>query len=101
MSNRIFLGGTCNGTTWRDELIKGLTVDYFNPVVEDWTEEALDKTVRDFVEETGFKMGMVAQPLRVAVTGGTSSPGINETLFLVGRERALQRIENALAEIPD
>lgn len=37
--NRIFLGGTCNSTTWREDLIKDLDVDYFNPVVEDWTPE--------------------------------------------------------------
>ena len=37
--NRIFLGGTCAETTWRDELIEQLEVDYFNPVVKNWTEE--------------------------------------------------------------
>jgi len=36
---KIFLGGTCNNSTWRDELIPLLKVDYFNPVVEDWTSE--------------------------------------------------------------
>jgi len=36
---RVFLGGTCNETTWRDELIKLLEIDYFNPVVADWTPE--------------------------------------------------------------
>ena len=39
---KIFLGGTCNNSKWRDELIpklKKLKIDYFNPVVEDWTEE--------------------------------------------------------------
>ncbi len=36
---RVFLGGTCNGSTWRDTLIPMLTCDYFNPVVEDWTPE--------------------------------------------------------------
>lgn len=39
MKTRIFLGGTCNNTTWRDELIKNIRCDYFNPVVEDWTPE--------------------------------------------------------------
>ena len=39
MKNRIFLGGTCAESTWRDELIPQLTVDYFNPVVKDWTPE--------------------------------------------------------------
>ena len=38
--NRIFLGGTCNETTWRNDLISVLNqLDYFNPVVEDWTSE--------------------------------------------------------------
>jgi len=37
MKNKIFLGGTCANSTWRDELIEVLDIDYFNPVVEDWT----------------------------------------------------------------
>jgi len=37
--NKVFLGGTCNGSTWRDDLIVVIDVDYFNPVVEDWTPE--------------------------------------------------------------
>ncbi|WP_298065101.1 MULTISPECIES: nucleoside 2-deoxyribosyltransferase domain-containing protein [Bacteria] len=40
MKNKIFLGGTCAETTWRDELISKLNnLDYFNPVVDDWTPE--------------------------------------------------------------
>jgi len=39
MTNKIFLGGTCNGTHWRGLLISMIQVDYFNPVVEDWTPE--------------------------------------------------------------
>lgn len=39
--NKIFLGGTCAETVWRDELIKLLKIDYFNPVVPDWTEECM------------------------------------------------------------
>lgn len=37
--NKVFLGGTCNESTWRDELTPVLQVAYFNPVVEDWTDE--------------------------------------------------------------
>ena len=36
----VFLGGTCAGDTWRDELISLLKIDYFNPVVDNWTEDA-------------------------------------------------------------
>lgn len=39
MNKRVFLGGTCNESTWRDEIIKKLKIDYFNPVVDDWTPE--------------------------------------------------------------
>lgn len=39
--NKVFLGGTCNESTWREDLIELLKIDYFNPVVEDWTEECM------------------------------------------------------------
>lgn len=39
MENKIFLGGTCNDSTWRRTLIINLQIDFFNPVVEDWTPE--------------------------------------------------------------
>lgn len=39
MINKIFLGGTCNNSTWRERLIDIVQVDFFNPVVEDWTTE--------------------------------------------------------------
>lgn len=38
---KVFLGGTCNESTWRELLIKLLEIDYFNPVVEDWTEDCM------------------------------------------------------------
>lgn len=41
MKNKVFLGGTCANTTWREELIDNLKVDYFNPVVNDWTPECI------------------------------------------------------------
>ena len=40
--NRVFLGGTCANTTWRDTLVNMLDVDSFNPVVEDWNEACQD-----------------------------------------------------------
>ena len=41
MENKVFLGGTCADTDWRDKLIKAIQIDYFNPVVEDWTMECI------------------------------------------------------------
>lgn len=63
-----------------------------------WTTENLGEVFTAVVEhQHGLKMGKAAQPLRVALVGGTASPGIFETLLLVGRERALERIAAAAA----
>ena len=43
---KVFLGGTCNESTWRDRLIEILEIDYFNPVVDDWTEECYQEELR-------------------------------------------------------
>ena len=44
---KVFLGGTVNDSTWRDEIIPQLKIDYFNPVVEDWTDEAYQNELRE------------------------------------------------------
>ena len=41
MGKRIFLGGTCNNSTWRKDIIGMIDIDYFNPVVDDWTEDCM------------------------------------------------------------
>jgi glutamyl-tRNA synthetase len=58
----------------------------------DWTAEALEATVRGFADETGRKVGSVAQPLRAALTGRGVSPGIFDVLIVLGREESLARI---------
>lgn len=60
--------------------------------VRDWTAEALEDEVRRFAEETGRKLGAVAQPLRAALTGRKTSPGIFDVLVALGREESLGRI---------
>jgi glutamyl-tRNA synthetase len=62
----------------------------------EWSPAALERTIRSFGEARGLGLGKVAQPLRVAVTGRTISPTIFETLAILGRERALSRIEGTL-----
>ena len=51
MKSKVFLGGTCNNSTWRDTLIPLIQIDKFNPVVEDWTPEcqAIEETEKDFI----------------------------------------------------
>lgn len=43
---KVFLGGTCNDSKWRDKLISMLNIDYFNPVVDDWTEECYQEELK-------------------------------------------------------
>lgn len=44
---KVFLGGTCNESSWREELIEQLKIDYFNPVVPDWTEEDYKRELKE------------------------------------------------------
>lgn len=44
---KVFLGGTCNGSTWREDLIPLLKVDYFNPVVEEWTTDCMAREIKE------------------------------------------------------
>jgi glutamyl-tRNA synthetase len=64
-----------------------------------WEKEPLHQVVLHTGEMLDLKLGKVAQPLRVALTGSTMSPSIDATLVLVGRERTLARIERAQAKI--
>ena len=62
----------------------------------DFSVPALDAALRHFAEGSGRKLGQVAQPLRAALTGSTTSPGIDATLAALGREEALVRIAAAI-----
>lgn len=69
--------------------------------VEQWDGEVLHQIVLDVTEELDLKLGKVAQPLRVAVTGVGMSPSIDVTLELIGRERCLQRMNRAIQFIEE
>jgi glutamyl-tRNA synthetase len=62
--------------------------------VEPWTAEALEAAVRQFAERAGVKLGAVAQPLRAAVTGRTTSPGIFDVLAVLGKADSLARLHD-------
>ncbi|MDQ2639587.1 MAG: glutamate--tRNA ligase [Pseudomonadota bacterium] len=62
----------------------------------EWTAPVLHQMLQDFAEKRSLGLGKVAQPLRVAVTGGTVSPPIDATLALLGKERVLARLDAAL-----
>ncbi|KFE64676.1 glutamate--tRNA ligase [Hyalangium minutum] len=63
----------------------------------EWTVAGLDSVIKTVSEKAGVGMGKVAQPIRVAITGNTVSPGIGETLLLMGKDEALRRLDAALA----
>jgi len=67
-------------------------------IVPDWSVENVHKAIEAAAAAIGAGMGKVAQPLRVAMTGTQVSPSIDHTVYLAGRERALKRIEDALAK---
>jgi glutamyl-tRNA synthetase len=58
----------------------------------DWSEKPLEEAVRKFAEASGVKLGQVAQPLRVALTGSTASPGIFEVLAVLGPAESKARL---------
>ena len=67
--------------------------------VEEWSGPALDQTLKDFCERKQQKMGNVAQPIRVALSGTTISPPIHDTLYLLGQQESLRRIDSALSQV--
>ncbi len=58
----------------------------------DWTSEALEATTKTLAEAQGLGLGKLAQPMRAALTGTTTSPGIFDVLVLLGRDEALARL---------
>jgi glutamyl-tRNA synthetase len=64
-----------------------------------WTPDAMEATLRELAESRGVGAGKLFQPLRVALTGSSASPGIFDVLLLLGRERSLARIDAAVARL--
>jgi glutamyl-tRNA synthetase len=65
--------------------------------VEPWTADATERAVRGYAERKGAKLGAVAQPLRAALTGKTTSPGIFNVLVVLGRQQSLARLRDQAA----
>ena len=64
-----------------------------------WSAEALEHQLRSLAQQMGLKDGKLFQPLRVALTGLTVSPGIFDVLLMLGRDRSLSRIQTAISWI--
>ena len=64
--------------------------------LEDWSIDATDAIVRAFAEEKELKLGKVAQPLRAALTGRSTSPGIFDVLIILGKEESIARLKDQM-----
>jgi len=64
--------------------------------LNDFTQDKIEKIFMDIVNERGLKLGQVAQPIRVVITGSTVSPGIYEVLEIVGKEKTLKRLRRII-----
>jgi len=80
---KVFLGGTCNNSTWRDELIPHLEankIDFFNPVVEDWTPDCQEEEYRQ-KEECDFHLYVITSEM----TGVFSIAEAVDSVFAEGK----------------
>jgi len=64
--------------------------------LERWAPDAMEQALRELAEQRGVAAGKIFQPLRVALTGMSASPGIFEVLVAMGRELALRRLDTAV-----
>jgi glutamyl-tRNA synthetase len=69
------------------------------PTLQNFSKEGLEEFLKNFIEAQGIKFKVIAQPLRVALTGKTVSPGIDEIMVTLGKDRVLQRIHAAVVHI--
>ena len=63
-----------------------------------WDHDSIDAAVREVADNAGLKLGKLAQPLRAALTGKTTSPGIFDVLILLGQQESLARIADQMLE---
>jgi glutamyl-tRNA synthetase len=75
-----------------------LLIDQFEKL-EDFSEKNLEAAFQAVMDQTGAKLGKIAQPVRVALTGKTASPGIFEVTAILGREKVLSRLQKAIRYI--
>ena len=67
--------------------------------IREFSVEEIEKVFRAIIEKHNVKLGNLAQPVRVAITGSTESPGIFEVLEIMGKEKTLKRLEKAINTI--
>ena len=79
------------------DVFKALHTGFSN--LDEWNASGIHRVIEDTTKALDLKMGKVGQPLRVAVTGGSFSPPIDQTVEIIGREKTITRIERAITYI--
>ncbi|MBH68946.1 MAG: glutamate--tRNA ligase [Rhodospirillaceae bacterium] len=79
------------------QLLNGLLEPLYN--LKNWTETDIEETIKAYAEGQGVKLGAVAQPLRAALTGTVSSPGIFEVSKILGRQEVVLRINSVCGKV--
>jgi len=69
------------------------------PSVQHFSKEGIEEFLKNFISERNIKFKIIAQPLRVALTGKTVSPGIDEVMATLGKDRVIKKMNNAIAYI--
>ena len=73
-----------------EKVVTGLTA------LDDFSAENIESLFKKIVEKEGLKLGKLAQPVRVALTGTTVSPGIYDVILLLGKEESLKRLKEVV-----
>lgn len=85
----------------KPEIKESLAVlsDQIEAMIGEFSEQSVQTTFEKVLAQFGMKLGQLAQPVRVALTGGTVSPGIYEVIAVLGREKTVARLRAAIAQI--
>lgn len=92
--NKVFLGGTCAESTWRDILVKSLQVDFFNPVVDDWNEDC--QAMEEAEKEVNCNVHLYV--ITKEMTGAFSVAEAIESSFTHGKNTILHVIPEGFSE---
>jgi glutamyl-tRNA synthetase len=77
-----------------------LLIDQFE-LLDDFSEENLESAFKAVMDQTGLKLGKIAQPVRVGLTGKSASPGIFEVTAILGKDKVILRLQKAIRFIEE